>query len=106
MSEEPESNLMYVRGIINGGLILQSEMAIKLAEVFLCYTYSEQHLEQQRPLVATERNEKWYIEGSYNKVKNVGDLGPALVILEKKNGRVLECAIPKIGTGSLSDLNS
>ncbi len=65
MSEQAPSNTTYLRQVINGGVIVHSEMAVKLAEIFLAYTYDFEQLDRQRPLVATEHDGKWRVEGSY-----------------------------------------
>ncbi len=103
MSEESQSNTMYLRELINGGLILHPEMAIQLAEIYLSYAYGEESLDGQRPLTATERDGKWFVAGSYIKGIGTDDDGRALVILDKKNGRVLECAIPKFMAAPFRD---
>jgi hypothetical protein len=50
MDESRECGVMYLRGLINGGIITKPDVALKIPEILIVATHSVADLEQQKPL--------------------------------------------------------
>lgn len=70
-----------------GGLIANSEIAIKYAELILILIYGEESIEDIMPLSATLINEVWYIKGTYKEKLMLGGI-PTIKIC-KQTGEIL-----------------
>ncbi len=96
MADEQEDASIVLHEALRGGLVTTPELAVKLAELLLVSAYDEQRLEQQKPLIATDQGDRWLIEGSYNKDGKIEGIGPAKIIMLKRNAQVLYLAIPRV----------
>jgi hypothetical protein len=96
MDEPIESGVAYLRGLITGGIVTKSDIALKIAELLIGGYYGSAKLEQQKPLKITDQSDRWLIKGSYEKPPGVEGSGPANVVIMKYDCRVLDLSIPYI----------
>lgn len=62
---------------LKGGVINSAEMACKFAGLVREHMQSPEMLEQQRPLMAEDRGDTWFVQGSWNRNKSQEGPGPS-----------------------------
>ena len=87
---------MLLHDIARGGIVNKPGLALRISELLIADIYGEEELEMQRPLEVEEKDDRWLITGSHNKDREVEGLGPAEVIMSKKDGRILSISMPRI----------
>lgn len=96
MSSEDHETSMLLHDIARGGIVNKPGLALRISELLIADIYGEEELEMQRPLEVEEKDDRWLITGSHNKDREVEGLGPAEVIMSKKDGRILSISMPRI----------
>lgn len=94
-SDAPKpSPIMFLHHVINGGIVNNAEMALKIATIILENHYGADAAERQKPLSVRDLSDRWVIEGNANRPRKPYDRGIARVEILKEDGRVLDAAIP------------
>jgi len=61
-----DKTIIALHGAASGGIINNAEIAIKIAELILENNQGREELELQKPLIAEDRGDGWFVHGSYN----------------------------------------
>lgn len=96
MSSEEDEYSVVLHDIARGGIVNKPELALRISELLIADIYGEDELEMQQPLEVEEKDDRWLITGSHNRNGEVDGLGPAEVIISKKDGRIINISIPRI----------
>ena len=87
------SRQLDFRAMTHGCLIPDPEMALRLADTYLEILYGAEERERQQPLVATEQDDCWRIEGSWNRDGALGEQGWFYASIWKYDGRLVDFGI-------------
>src|SRR5258708_1097356 len=72
------------------GIIFDSGLAQRLAELLLAAHYGNTEVERQRPLMTIDNGDHWHIEGSWNRDRKIEGKGPFFMSVQKHDGRVTD----------------
>jgi len=75
---------------MQGGLIRTAELAVQIAEALCAAHYGKDELEQQKPLLAIDKENRWRVEGSFNRDGKIVGGGNFFLSIEKYDGRVTD----------------
>ncbi len=79
-----------------GGIVNKPAMAEAIAALVIANAWGEDQLRRQRPLEVSDHDDRWLVEGSYNKERKPEDDGPVKIWILKRDGRILDLALPRI----------
>ena len=79
--------MLRLTSLSRGALVFSEELAVKLGEAFCQTRYGD--LKRQAPLMATDRQTYWRVEGNWNRESRVGISGPFFLSINKYDGRVI-----------------
>jgi hypothetical protein len=85
--------MLDFRAMTHGCLISAPEMALCLGNAFVEILYGTEERERQQPLVASEQDDCWRIEGSWNRQGDLGEQGWFYAIIWKHDGRLVDFGI-------------
>lgn len=88
------SPIMFLHHVINGGIVNNAEMALKIATIILENHYRASAVERQKPLSIRDLSDRWVIEGNADRARKPYDDGIARIVIFKEDGRILDAAIP------------
>jgi hypothetical protein len=71
-----------------GGVVGSEDLAIRLGEILCQVHYGD--LARQTPLMASDKDTYWRVEGNWNRDGKMSEAGPFFVSIEKYDGRVTE----------------
>jgi hypothetical protein len=86
----------YLDKLIDTHMINNPDIARTLGELLISNHYSESHMELQKPFQVEDQGDQWVVRGNRNKDHAVDGLGPAKIVIRKKDGQILEMHIPYI----------
>ena len=87
---EPYSRTVDVINWAHGGVVSDADLARGLGEVLLEYHLGKDELSRQRPLVVTDKDDFWRVEGSWNRDNKLEGNGPFFLSIYKFDGRVVD----------------
>lgn len=80
--------MLVLTNLARGGVVFSAALAVKIGEVLCDAHYGD--LIRQAPMIATDQDKYWRVEGSYNQDRKVEAQGPFFLSIQKYDGRVLE----------------
>jgi hypothetical protein len=88
-SENPsDEELLFFTKAIHGGLVFSGDLAEKIAELLFEAHYGKEEPAGQRPLLVTDKDTYWRIEGNWNREGKISGRAELFVSIDKYNGRV------------------
>lgn len=96
MSETDFSYALLLEEIAKGGIVTKPAMAEGIAALVIANAYGEDELRRQEPLEVSDQEDRWLVEGSYNRARKPEDVGPVRIWILKRDGRILDLALPRI----------
>jgi hypothetical protein len=85
-----ETQSVALQAALNGGVVNNAQLALRIAELLCANAYGEDSLERQKPLSVSDLTDRWVITGSYNKGSSREGEGPLVISIMKRDGQVLE----------------
>jgi hypothetical protein len=76
--------------MMRGGIVFDAVLAGRLAELLFEAHHGGAQLEQQRPLIVTDKGDHWRVEGSWNRDRKIEGIGAFYCLLRKFDGCVLD----------------
>jgi NTF2 fold immunity protein len=86
----PGEGLLFMTKLMRGGLVFSGDLAERIAELLFEAHYGKDELARQRPLLVTDKDTYWRIEGSRNRDGKVDGRAELFISIEKYNGRVTD----------------
>ncbi len=80
--------MLLLTKMARGGVVFSGDLAVKISEILCEAHYGD--LQRQRPLVATDKDTYWHVEGSWNCDRKASGSGPFHISLDKYDGRVTD----------------
>lgn len=96
MVHPADGGTVMLHELLKGGLVNNPEIATRIAELVIANAYGQEQLDKQRPLTATEQDDRWLIEGSYNRERAQEGPGAARISISKRDAQILELTIPYV----------
>lgn len=84
----------YLDDLLAVDMINSPDIAARLGELLIDNHFGSKHPEAQRPLTVVDQDDQWVVRGSRNKALGAEGLGPAKIIIRKKDGQILDMHIP------------
>jgi hypothetical protein len=88
--EETTNPSTYLRDLLVGGIVTDSDTAISIAQIILKKLYGIEESERQQPLTAEEQSGSWVVTGSYNRGRKVEGPGYFSIIIQKKDCKIID----------------
>lgn len=79
-----------------GGIVSTPTAARQIAEVLIETHYGHAELLRQKPLSVKDEGDRWRVVGTANTNLRDEGTGPAVVVIWKEDGRILEIVVTKI----------
>ena len=89
------SYAVFFEAIFKGGIVNKPAMAERIAALVIANAYGEDELQRQEPLEVSDHEDRWLVEGSYNRERKPEDLGPVKIWILKRDGRILDLELPR-----------
>ena len=89
MSSDEEYSVL-LHDITRGGIVNNPTTALKISEILIEDIYGEDELLMQRPFKVEDKGDRWLIIGTPDRSKEIEGPGPARVIINKKDGRIID----------------
>ncbi|HLI13223.1 MAG TPA: NTF2 fold immunity protein [Alphaproteobacteria bacterium] len=86
----------YIDRLLDTKMIDNADIASRLAELLITNHYGLAQMEAQRPYSVIDQEDQWVVTGSRNKDREDEGLGPAKIIIRKKDGKILDMHIPYV----------
>ena len=96
MSDDDFSFGVFLEGVAKGGIVNKPTMAEAIAALVIANAWGEDQLRRQRPLEVSDHDDRWLVEGSYNKERKAEDVGSVKIWILKRDGRILDLGLPRI----------
>ncbi len=81
---------VFLVEITRGGVVFDSDLAVKIGEALCEGHYGKEELERQRPLSAIDNGTYWRIEGSWNRDRKIDGPAAFFLSIEKRDGRIID----------------
>lgn len=85
--------MLDFRAMTHGCLVPDPEMARRLGDAYLEILYGTEERDRQHPLTASEQDDGWKIEGSWNRDGAMGEQGWFYATIWKYDGRLVDFGI-------------
>lgn len=85
--------MLDFRAMTHGSLVSDLEMARRLGDAYLEILYGIEERDRQQPLVASEQDDCWRIEGSWNRDGAMGERCWFYATIWKYDGRLVDFGI-------------
>lgn len=85
--------MLDFRAMTHGCLVPDPEMARRLGDAYLEILYGTEERDRQHPLTASEQDDGWKIEGSWNRGGAMGEQGWFYAVIWKYDGRLVDFGI-------------
>ncbi|HEX4183639.1 MAG TPA: NTF2 fold immunity protein [Caulobacteraceae bacterium] len=82
-----ESPDIFLKYLVDGGIVSDGGLALRIAELLVGHQYGEDELSQQKPLNLIDEGENWLITGSAPRRED--DRSAVVVRLSKRDGRII-----------------
>ena len=93
---EAEHPSVFLQQMIHGGIINNSDIARKIAEILIVALYGEDELARQEPLEITDQDGLWVIQGSHNKDRKNEGAGSFHVELRRRDCQVMKIYVETV----------
>lgn len=92
---KPEAH-NYLDEVLDTKIVNNACLAQTLGELLIANHYGSAHMEAQQPFSVTEGPGRWIVTGSRNQSGENEGLGAARIVIQKRDGKILEMHIPYI----------
>ena len=96
MASGQENHAILLQSILRGGVVNNPKIAKEIAALIIENTYGQDELARQTPLIVHDDQDRWIIEGSYNKEKKQEGDGPVVVIMKKRDAQIVDLHLATI----------